>query len=89
LIKFAGMDTLEGWKALELLDPALGDSYSREDVLRCIQIGLLCVQRGLIHGGWFSAPHHPLLAFLIKINQNLSFDVKNKKELMGTVVCPP
>jgi hypothetical protein len=30
---------------LELLDPALGDSYSREEVLRCIQIGLLCVQK--------------------------------------------
>jgi hypothetical protein len=32
---------------------------------------------GLIHGGRFR-PHHPLLAFLIKINQNLSFNVTIK-----------
>ncbi|TYG65491.1 hypothetical protein ES288_D06G189900v1 [Gossypium darwinii] len=29
---------------LELLDPSLGDSYSRIEVIRCIHIGLLCVQ---------------------------------------------
>jgi hypothetical protein len=29
---------------LELLDQSLGDSYSRDEVLRCIHIGLLCVQ---------------------------------------------
>ncbi|KAK9265383.1 hypothetical protein L1049_007345 [Liquidambar formosana] len=29
---------------LELLDPTLKDSYSRIEVLRCIHIGLLCVQ---------------------------------------------
>ncbi|GLT30980.1 hypothetical protein SLA2020_057500 [Shorea laevis] len=35
------------WKdgrPLELLDPILGDSYARNEVIRCIQIGLLCVQ---------------------------------------------
>jgi hypothetical protein len=32
-------------RSLELLDPALGDSYSREEVMRCIHIGLLCVQK--------------------------------------------
>ncbi|CAN1810899.1 G-type lectin S-receptor-like serine/threonine-protein kinase RKS1 [Linum perenne] len=31
-------------KALEIVDLSLGDSYPKEDVLRCIQIGLLCVQ---------------------------------------------
>jgi hypothetical protein len=31
-------------RPLELLDQSLGDSYSRDEVLRCIQIGLLCVQ---------------------------------------------
>jgi len=31
-------------RPLELLDPSLRDSYSRDEVLRCIQIGLLCVQ---------------------------------------------
>ncbi|XP_038690296.1 cysteine-rich receptor-like protein kinase 10 [Tripterygium wilfordii] len=29
---------------LELLDPTLTDSYSRTEVMRCIHIGLLCVQ---------------------------------------------
>ncbi|GLT30970.1 hypothetical protein SLA2020_057400 [Shorea laevis] len=35
------------WKdgrPLELLDPILGDSYARNEVIRCIHIGLLCVQ---------------------------------------------
>jgi hypothetical protein len=31
-------------RPLELLDQSLGASYSRDEVLRCIQIGLLCVQ---------------------------------------------
>ncbi|XP_065877420.1 cysteine-rich receptor-like protein kinase 10 [Euphorbia lathyris] len=29
---------------MEVLDPVLEDSYSRNEVLRCIQIGLLCIQ---------------------------------------------
>lgn len=35
------------WKnsnPLELMDPSLIDSYSRNEVIRCFQIGLLCVQ---------------------------------------------
>ncbi|KAL3741988.1 hypothetical protein ACJRO7_017469 [Eucalyptus globulus] len=35
------------WKegnGLELLDSAVGDAYSMNEVLRCIQVGLLCVQ---------------------------------------------
>ncbi|KAE8686675.1 Cysteine-rich receptor-like protein kinase 25 [Hibiscus syriacus] len=35
------------WKngtPLEILDPVLKDNYSRNEVMRCIQIGLLCVQ---------------------------------------------
>lgn len=31
-------------KSLEIADPALGDSYHTDGVLRCIHIGLLCVQ---------------------------------------------
>ncbi|KAJ6804959.1 putative receptor-like protein kinase [Iris pallida] len=30
--------------ALEIVDPSLGENFSRDEVLRCIQIGLLCVQ---------------------------------------------
>ncbi|KAK3021401.1 hypothetical protein RJ639_046809 [Escallonia herrerae] len=32
-------------KALELLDSCLKDSYVESQVLRCIQVGLLCVQK--------------------------------------------
>ncbi|KAG6776906.1 hypothetical protein POTOM_016697 [Populus tomentosa] len=35
------------WKigaALELVDPSLGDSYSRNEITRCLHIALLCVQ---------------------------------------------
>jgi hypothetical protein len=32
-------------KSLELLDPCLEDSYVEFEVLRCIQVGLLCVQK--------------------------------------------
>ncbi|XP_028798400.1 receptor-like serine/threonine-protein kinase SD1-8 [Neltuma alba] len=31
-------------KALELIDPSIADSYSPSEVLRCVQVGLLCVQ---------------------------------------------
>lgn len=29
---------------MELMDPSVRDSYTRDEVSRCIQIGLLCVQ---------------------------------------------
>ncbi|KAK6934352.1 Bulb-type lectin domain [Dillenia turbinata] len=32
-------------RTLELLDPSVSDSFSMSEVSRCIQIGLLCVQR--------------------------------------------
>ncbi|XP_062087401.1 receptor-like serine/threonine-protein kinase SD1-8 [Humulus lupulus] len=31
-------------KALEIVDSSVGDSYSASEVMRCIQVGLLCVQ---------------------------------------------
>jgi len=30
--------------SLELIDPAMGESYDKDKVIRCIHIGLLCVQ---------------------------------------------
>ncbi|KAJ6999628.1 G-type lectin S-receptor-like serine/threonine-protein kinase [Populus alba x Populus x berolinensis] len=45
-----GVLLLEVWdlwregRALELVDTLMGDSYPEDQVLRCIQIGLLCVQ---------------------------------------------
>ena len=41
---------LQAWKQwrngtpLELLDPSMRNSYSRNEVVRCIHIGLLCIQ---------------------------------------------
>ena len=41
---------MQAWKLwkegtpLGLVDPALRDSYSENEVLRCIHLGLLCVQ---------------------------------------------
>nr|GMD91809.1 cysteine-rich receptor-like protein kinase 25 [Ipomoea batatas] len=32
---------------LEILDPVLGESYSRNEVIQCIHIGLLCVQEDI------------------------------------------
>lgn len=31
-------------KVLDLVDPSLGQSYPTQEVLKCIQIGLLCVE---------------------------------------------
>ncbi|KAK1373601.1 hypothetical protein POM88_029794 [Heracleum sosnowskyi] len=42
--------TWKQWKhgtPLEVMDPSLIDSYSSDEVLRCIQIGLLCVQEAV------------------------------------------
>jgi hypothetical protein len=41
---------MQAWKLwrdgtpLDLLDPTLGDSYSRDEVIKCLHIGLLSVQ---------------------------------------------
>ncbi|KAA3489296.1 G-type lectin S-receptor-like protein serine/threonine-protein kinase CES101 [Gossypium australe] len=37
----------EAWnegRALELIDPSLGESYPKDEVMRCIHVGLLCGQ---------------------------------------------
>ncbi|CAK8530431.1 unnamed protein product [Lathyrus sativus] len=43
LLKNAWGQWREG-KALELIDSAIGNSYTESEVLRCIHVGLLCVQ---------------------------------------------
>ncbi|GMY37003.1 cysteine-rich receptor-like protein kinase 10 [Fagus crenata] len=43
LLSYAWINWRDG-RPLELLDPTLGDSFSRDEVLRCIHLGLLCVQ---------------------------------------------
>ncbi|CAH9111979.1 unnamed protein product [Cuscuta europaea] len=34
-------------RPLEILDPILGDTYSRNEVIQCIHLGLLCVQEDI------------------------------------------
>ncbi|KAK1304623.1 Receptor-like serine/threonine-protein kinase SD1-6 [Acorus calamus] len=47
LLQYA-WDLWEEDKALELMDPMLGDACPSNEVLKCIQIGLLCVQERAI-----------------------------------------
>jgi hypothetical protein len=45
---------MQAWKLwrdgtpLDLLDPTLGDSYSRDEVIKCLHIGLLSVQNDAV-----------------------------------------
>ncbi|KAG2687602.1 hypothetical protein I3760_09G059300 [Carya illinoinensis] len=43
LLNYAWNHWMDG-TLLELLDPTLGDSYSRSEAMRCLHVGLLCVQ---------------------------------------------
>ncbi|CAA6674113.1 unnamed protein product [Spirodela intermedia] len=39
------------WKegrAVELLDPAIGSSFQADEVLKCIQVGLLCIEENSV-----------------------------------------
>ncbi|KAK8675366.1 hypothetical protein V6N13_033435 [Hibiscus sabdariffa] len=42
-------------KVMEAVDSTLGDSYPTEEILKCIQIGLLCVQEHATHRPTMSA----------------------------------
>lgn len=51
ILKQYNFQAWKQWKngtPLEVMDPSLMESYSRAEVLRCIQIGLLCVQEDII-----------------------------------------
>lgn len=43
-IFFQAWELLTECRALELMDPALGNTYKSDEVLSCIHVGLLCVQ---------------------------------------------
>jgi hypothetical protein len=57
---------------LELLDQSLGDSYSRDEVLRCIHIGLLCVQE--------DPDERPTMASILLTLNNGSVTLPSPKE---------
>lgn len=50
-------DLWDRGKAMELLDPSIADTCSPNEVLRCIHIGMLCVQD--------SAPHRPNMSAVV------------------------
>jgi hypothetical protein len=60
-------------RPLELLDPSLRDSYSRDEVLRCIQIGLLCVQE--------DPANRPTMASILLTLNNGSVTLPSPQEL--------
>lgn len=52
---FQAWDLWERGKAMELFDPSIADSCSPNEVLRCIHIGMLCVQDSASHRPTMSA----------------------------------
>lgn len=79
--------------ALDLLDPAIDSEYSRDEVIKCIQIGLLCVQEAPVDRPTMShiitmlssqtisspAPSHP--AFFVSAS---GFDSDSRAENSST-----
>lgn len=49
-------------KAMEVVDSSLADSYSIDEILKCIQIGLLCVQE--------SASNRPTMSTVVFMLSN-------------------
>lgn len=63
------------WKegaGLGLMDPTLGDSCSKDQLLRCIHVGLLCVEE--------NAASRPTMLDVISMltNENMSLPVPTK-----------
>ena len=69
---------LQAWKlwrderALELMDPSLKDSYSRNEVIRCIHMGLLCVQE--------EADARPTMATIVLMLSSYSISLPSPQE---------
>ncbi|RZR82599.1 hypothetical protein BHM03_00009050, partial [Ensete ventricosum] len=43
-LNLLGYVSIRTHRRLDLVDETIGDSYPKEEVLRCMKIGLLCVQ---------------------------------------------
>lgn len=69
------MQAWRKWRSetpLELLDPVLKDSYSRSEVIKCVQLGLLCVQE---------SPHdRPTMAQVVSYLSNLLLELPFPQE---------
>lgn len=53
---------------MELVDPSLGNNYSKAEILRCVQVGLFCVQQ--------DPSNRPTMESVLLILQNNSSDVQ-------------
>ncbi|KAI3710425.1 hypothetical protein L2E82_40205 [Cichorium intybus] len=71
LLLFAWRQWIWG-RPLELLDPRLGESYSNDEVIRCINIGLLCVQE--------DADARPSMASVLNMLNNNSITLPEPKK---------
>ncbi|KAK8612542.1 hypothetical protein V6N13_092655 [Hibiscus sabdariffa] len=49
-------------KAMEVVDSTLGDSYTTDEMLKCIQIGMLCLQE--------HATHRPTMSTVVSMLSN-------------------
>ncbi|KAL4563106.1 hypothetical protein LXL04_027139 [Taraxacum kok-saghyz] len=61
-----------GGKPLKLMDPSLGESYEKEEVIRCINIGLLCVQEDM--------DARPSMASILNMLNNKSITLPEPKK---------
>jgi hypothetical protein len=67
-------ELLQTWKQwrngapLELLDPTMRDSFSKNEVIRCIHIGLLCVQK--------DPANRPTMATIVLMLENHSVSLQ-------------
>ncbi|KAI3680578.1 hypothetical protein L6452_35351 [Arctium lappa] len=71
LLLFAWKKWMSG-SPLELLDPSVAESYSKNEVIRCINIGLLCVQE--------EADERPSMASILNMlnNNSITLPTPNK-----------
>ncbi|KAF5474407.1 hypothetical protein F2P56_006308 [Juglans regia] len=80
LLNYAWNHWMDG-TPLELLDPTLGDSYSRSEAMRCLHVGLLCVQHDpadrptigsmLSHSITLPSPKQPAYFFPSRMEQKM------------------
>ncbi|RZC44014.1 hypothetical protein C5167_036963 [Papaver somniferum] len=69
----------EEGKSIELLDPSLRDCYSPKEVMRCIQIGLLCGQKDVAN--------RPTMAWIIHMLNNHSVALPSPLAPSAFVLC--
>ncbi|KAI4972335.1 hypothetical protein ZWY2020_003260 [Hordeum vulgare] len=70
----AGMELMEGWEHKDFVDSPIVGSCSLDETLRCIHIGLLCVQG--------SPNARPLMLSIVSFLENGDISLPTPKEPM-------